>query len=122
MLPNLQQTLPTYDLTPSLRLLLHQIQSNDLTNIDLFVFQFERHLDEQRLLYQKVYDRKIQQINEIKLDEINKLKLSYETKLHEFEEHNNELEIRLGQINEENKRLKIEIEYEKQQNKIEQVL
>ncbi|CAF2696907.1 unnamed protein product [Rotaria sp. Silwood2] len=72
------------------------------------------------ILWQKEYDRKIEQMNEIKTTELNKLKFYYETRLHELEDNNKHLEIISGQINEENKRLKIEIEHEQEQNKIEQ--
>ncbi|CAF1122041.1 unnamed protein product [Rotaria sordida] len=72
------------------------------------------------ITYQKEYDRKIEQMNEIKTNELNKLKFYYETKLHELEDNKIQSEIHLGQINEENKRLKIEITHEKEQNKIEQ--
>ncbi|CAF3114578.1 unnamed protein product [Rotaria sp. Silwood2] len=72
------------------------------------------------IVWQKEYDRKIEQMNEIKTTELNKLKFYYETRLHELEDNNKHLEIISGQINEENKRLKIEIEHEQEQNKIEQ--
>ncbi|CAF4656348.1 unnamed protein product [Rotaria sp. Silwood1] len=77
--------------------------------------------NEHRLaIWQKEFDRKIEQMNEIKATDLNKLKLYYETKLRELEDNNKHLEIISGQINEENKRLKIEVEHEKEQNKIEQ--
>jgi hypothetical protein len=94
------------------------LPSND---IDSFARQFERRLDEQRLLWQQEYNRKIQQINESKTKELNGLKVRYETKLQGLEDRNRQLEIHSGQINEENKRLKIENEHEKEKNRIEQV-
>jgi len=110
-LPNQPQqpyrSLSSHNLISSLRLSLQQLQSNSPNDIDLLVNQFERRLDEHRLIWQQEYDKKFQQI--------------IETKLNELENNNRQLEISSGQINEENKRLKIEIEHEKQQNKIEQV-
>ena len=110
------QSLTSRDYTPPLHL--SSAQSND---IDSYVRHFERRLDDQRLLWKKEYDRKTQQIIESKNNEINSLKVRYETKIHGLEDRNRQLEIGSGQINEENKRLKIEIEHEKEKNKIEQV-
>jgi hypothetical protein len=106
---------------PPLRFSSNQSRYTNSNDIDSFVRQFERRLDENRILSQKDSDRKIQQIIETKNTEFEGLKLRYETKLNEFEDNNRQLEIQLGQINEENKRLKIELEHEKQQNKLEYV-
>lgn len=94
---------------------------NQHEDVNLFVNQFERRLDEHRLFWQKEYDRKIQQMIETKNHDINGLKQRYETKLNDLENSYRQLEIHSGQINEENKRLKIELEHEKQHHKIEQV-
>ena len=106
---------------PPLRFSSNQSRYANSSDTDSFARQFERRLDEHRLLSQKDYDRKMQQMIETKNSEFEGLKLRYESKLNEFEDTNRQLEIQLGRINEENKRLKIEIEHEKQQNKIEQV-
>ncbi len=106
---------------PPLRFSSNQSRFTNSNDSDSFVRQFERRLDEHRILSQKDYDRKIQQMIETKNNEFEGLKLRYESKLNEFEENNRQLEIQLGQINEENKRLKIELEHEKQQNKLEYV-
>ena len=111
------QSLSSYDLTPPLNL-----SSGQTNDVDSFVRQYERRLDEHRLLCQKEYDRKIHQMIELKTNEINTLKVRYETKINALEERNRQLEINSGQINEENKRLKIEIEHEKEKNRIEQVI
>jgi hypothetical protein len=115
------QSLSSHNLISPFHSSSHELQCNSSNDIDSFVSQFERHLDEHRLLWQKEYDRKIQQMIETKNTELSGLKLHYETKLKELEENNRQLEILSGQINEENKRLKIELEHEKQQNRIEQV-
>jgi hypothetical protein len=124
-LPNQPQqpyrSLSSHNLTSSLRLSLQQLQSNSPNDIDLLVIQFERRLDEHRLIWQQEYDKKFQQMLETKTNELTELKIRYEKKLNEIEDNNRQLEISSGQINEENKRLKIEIEHEKQRNKIEQV-
>ncbi|UJR09137.1 hypothetical protein I4U23_013383 [Adineta vaga] len=124
-LPNLAQ----YSLRPStsshevipppVRFSSNQSRYSNSNEVDSFVRQFERRLDEHRHLLQKDYDRKIQQMIESKNNEFDSLKLRYENKLHELEESNRQLEIQSGQIVEENKRLKIELEHKKQQHKIE---
>jgi len=124
-LPNQLQrphrSLSSHNLTSPLRLSKHELQSSSPNDINSFVNQFERRLDEHRLFWEKEYDRKIQQMIETKNNDLTGIKLRYETKLQELEDNNRQLEILSGQINEENQRLKIEIEHEKQQNKIEQV-
>ncbi|CAF1101885.1 unnamed protein product [Rotaria sordida] len=87
---------------------------------NLFVHNEQPTVNLQQTKNFNEYDRKIEQMNEIKNNELNKLKFYYETKLHELEDNKIQSEILLGQINEENKRLKIEITHEKEQNKIEQ--
>jgi len=91
-------------------------------DIDSFVRQFETRLREHRLLWQKEYDRTVQQMTESKTSDLEALKNRYETKLHALEDGNKHLEIILEQLNEENKRLKYEIEHQKQQMKTEQVI
>jgi hypothetical protein len=121
-LPNQKyRSLSSQNLTSPFRLSFQKLQCSSPNDMDTFVNQYERRLDEHRLSWQKEYDRKIQQMIETKTNELTGFKLHYENKLNELEHHNRQLEIHSGQINEENKRLKIEIEHEKQQNKIEQV-
>jgi hypothetical protein len=121
-LPNQQyRSLSSQNLTSPFRLSLQQLQCSSPNDIDSFVNQFERRLDEHRLTWQREYDRKIEQMIETKTNELTGLKLRYGSKLNELADHNRQLEIHSGQINEENKRLKIEIDHEKQQNKLEQV-
>lgn len=111
------RSLSTHDL-----ILSNQPRSAKSINTDLLRNQSDKALDEQIfLLWQKEQDKRMQQLNEIKTMEFEKLKIRYETKLYELEHNYGQLEIRFGQINEENKRLKIELEHEKQHNRIEQV-
>ncbi|CAF4801640.1 unnamed protein product, partial [Rotaria socialis] len=125
-LPNQQRqpyrSLSSHDLISSSPLSsVHTRNNNNNSNDnDLFVNPFDRRLTDHFLLWEKEYDKRVQQMNEIKCTELNKLKLYYETKLRECEDNNRQLEVHSGQINHENRRLKIEIEHEKQQNKIEQ--
>ncbi|CAF2187808.1 unnamed protein product [Rotaria magnacalcarata] len=124
-LPNQQRqpyrSLSSHDLISSSPLSsFHTQNNNNLNDNDLFVNPFDRRLTDHFLLWEKEYDKRVQQMNEIKCIELNKLKLYYETKLRECEDSNRQLEVHSGQINQENKRLKIEIEHEKQHNKIEQ--
>jgi hypothetical protein len=114
-------SLSSQNLTSPLRVSHQQFQCSSPIDIDSFVNQFERRLDEHRATWQKEYDRKIEQMIESKTSELTGLKLRYESKLNELADHNRQLEIHSGQINEENKRLKIEIEHEKQHNKLDQV-
>ena len=94
---------------------------NTTNDIDSFVRQFETRLREHRLIWQKEYDTTVQRLNENKTNELETLKIRYETKLHALEDGNKQLEMILEQLNEENKRVKFEIEHQKQQTKAEQV-
>ncbi|CAF1283970.1 unnamed protein product [Adineta steineri] len=126
-LPNQQQqqlhrfATSSHDIIPPpVRFSTNQKRHSTTNEIDSFVRQFERRLDEHRLHSQKEYDRKIQQMIDTKNNEVDTLKHRYESKLRELEETNRQLEIQSGQIQEENKRLKIEIEHGKQQNRLDQ--
>ncbi len=115
------RSLSSHNLTLPLHLSAHQIQCSSPNEIDSFVNQFERRLDKHRHLWEKEYDRKMQQMIEMKTKEFDGLTLRYESKLNELEENHRQVEILSGQINEENQRLKIELEHEKRDKKIEQV-
>ena len=97
------------------------ITRHTTNEIDTFVRQFETRLREHRLIWQKEYDTTVQRMNESKANELETLKIRYETKLNAFEDGNKQLEMILEQMNEENKRLKFEVEHQKQQMKSEQV-
>lgn len=83
--------------------------------------RFNKNLTEEFILWEREYDNRLKQMSELKSVELHKLKLYYETKLHELEDNNRQLEIVSGQIDQENKRLKIELDHEKQRNQIEEV-
>lgn len=98
------------------------IMRSSTSDIDSFVRQFETRLREHRLIWQKEYDRTVQQMTESKNMELETLKTRYETKLKVLEDGNKQLEVILEQLHEENKRLKFDIEHQKQQIKSEQVI